>query len=542
MTRRLSWRRLVVVIGIIVALILSLSQAFGPIYNTAPDFGGTYAEGIVGSPMAINPLLASFNDPDRDLAALLFSGLTMINGRGEAVPDLAESWQLSDNGRVYTFRLRQSIRWHDGTPFSPQDVAFTVKLIQAPDFPGNPDFALIWKSVRVEILDDLTLRFTLAQPYSSFPSFASVGILPSHLLKDIPVAELAANPFNARPVGTGPFRVKEATIDRFVLERNPDYYGEKPYLSQLELIFYPDSSQARKALNDKYIQGLLIDPNVDRAELAKLRDNGSLKLYTTTSSQATAIFLNLNLPLFKDQRVRQALLYALEREKIVSMLPSGQGQVAQSPFPPNSWAEDSQIKKYSYDLKQAKALMEEAGWQMNQKGIWEKDGAEFRFIMFTNDDPTHIKIGQEVVHQWRLLGLNPDLQTAGWGGLNRDFLAPRNFQAALIGFDAEGDPAGYWHSSQANSEGFNLTSYKNPAVDKALEDARSTTDKSKIKLLYQVFQGSFAEEVPAILLYYPVYTYAINKDIKGVELGVLFQPSSRFTTSSQWYIKTKRAG
>lgn len=189
-------------------------------------------------------------------------------------------------------------------------------------------------------------------------------------------------------------------------------------------------------------------------------------------------------------------------------------------------------------------LLEEDGWQINSRGVLEKEGQELRLTILTDNDPERVAIGQEIAEQVRAVGVDASLEARAWSDLVSNFLVPRRFQAALYGWDQGYDPDPYpaWHSSQGQERGLNLAGYSDEYLDRVLSQARQTSDLEQRKALYREFQQIFAEEVPSILLFYPVYNYFIDKEVKGVSLGVLFESPSRFANVHQWYVKAKRTG
>lgn len=543
MGRRLRWQTIIAIAGAALAIVFLAYLADTSIGELRPDFGGTYIEGVVGSPMAINPVFAQVNDVDKDLVALIFSGITRLDERGDVVPDLAQGWSVSPDGLTYTFFLRQNVQWHDGAAFSAKDVLYTIKVLQDPAFPGLPDLQKFWKRISVKTLDDFTVEFTLAEPFAPFLAYTTMGILPSHVLSGTSVAQLPSSAFNARPIGTGPFVLKDAAIDNVVLEANANYHGGRPFLSKIILRFYPDYPTALSALRLRQIQGLLVPPGeVDGETLAVFAQDKELRAYTAQRPSFAVVFLDTRLPLFANKTVRQALLYATDRQRLIDGPLGKQGTLADGPILPGTWAYESVTTTYRPDPAKAAGLMEAAGWTKNARGFWEKGGTPFQFSLMTNNAPTRIAIAEELVRQWRRFGADVVLSAGGDSGLIEDFLKPRRFQAILYGLDTGYDPDAYsiWHSSQISGAGLNFASYSNPQMDTILEKARRTPQREERLALYRQFQEFFAEDVPSILLHYPTYTYIVARSVEGIELGVLFEPSLRFAHIGDWYVKTKR--
>jgi len=539
MFRRIRMQLLVALLGTTLIGVLLARVASRRDFVFVPDRGGTYVEGVAGQPNRINPLFWQ-NQVDRDLVSLVFSGLTRIGEKGEIVPDLAESWEVDRSGRVYTFHLRPDARWHDGTPVTAEDVVFTVQVIQDPAYSGSPDLQALWATVMVEEVDGNTVRFALAEPLAPFLNYATLGILPAHLLASIPVAQLPESEFNRYPVGTGPFRIQEVTPDHALLETNP-YSALQPYLSQVELRFYPDGQSALGGYERGEVMGVA---EVRPEDLGRIAESEGLRLYSAPRSSTVLIILNLNRPIFQDRAVRQALLLAVDREQLIQQVLGGQGLVAHSPVVPYSWAYHPELKQYDYSPQLASDRLEDAGWvDTNGDGIRDRQGTRLEFVLATNDDPVREQLITEISRQWREVGVLAHPVSVGSARLAEDHLRSRRFDAILYGWDSpSGDPALYplWHSSQADEDGQNFAGFANVEADAMLERARRVPNHTIRLSSFRRFQEIFAEEVPAILLYHPVYNMAVDETVGGVQLGPIWTASDRFRSIDQWYVRTAR--
>ncbi len=513
---------LVLIILLLSAFWYGGNQEAGP---RAPTHGGRYVEAVVGTPSHINPLYATFNDVDKDLTALIFSGLTRLGPDGTVLPDLAEGWDVSPDARSYTFHLRQDVTWHDGAPFTADDVVFTCEALRDPDFRGEPSLGLFWQQVNCTKLDNFTVRFELPQPLAPFPAYATVGILPKHKLDGLGAEGLFLSPFNEQPIGTGPFVLTSADSQRAILRSNPAYPGGEPFIAEIELRFFSDYATAAAALRDHHVQGLLLGPEAPPAEQALLDQRADLQHLTSRRNSYLLLFLNTQTPALGDKSVRQAILYALDRQTILADTLGTRADLADSPIVPGTWAYNDAIRKYSYDPQQARTLLANAGWKPNASGVLEKDGQELTLSLLTDADTARAAIGQEIARQLTQVGIHVTQETKGGTSLVRDFLLPRQFQMVLYGWDQGPDPDPYaaWHSSQVREQGFNLAGFVNQRLDEVLSEARQTSDQEQRQALYAEFQQIFAEEVPSILLFYPVYHYYVPQDVKGMALGVLFE-------------------
>ena len=549
MTRHIMWQAALAVsgIGLIFIVLFRLASSVPPEEVTVevPTVGGTYIEGVLGFSQAINPILAPAmvpaNPVDQDLAALVFEGLTSLDETGQLVPALATSWEVSEDGSTYEFRLRENVRWHDGAPFTSLDAAFTVQAMQDPDFQGDPNLGELWRAVTVEQVDTYTIRFVLEEPFPSFLQYTTLGMLPAHLLSNVPAADLPSSEFSTRkPVGTGPFMVEGVAQDRIVLVTNPDYWRFKPYLDGIEFWFYADWAGLLEDYEAGNIQGFH-PPNLEA--LKDLLEMPHLKLYSAESAGYGLVYLNLareTLPFFQDLGVRQALLYALDRQGLIDRVLLGQGLVADSPILPMTWASNSAVRHYGYDPERAIGLLDASGW-LDADGdlIREKEGVELAFTLTTNDDPAMVQMAEGMSRQWRAVGVEVTTRSVASEaalGAVRD----RDFDAALVEIELTADPDPYplWHSTQAES-GQNFAGFANDDADQIMEEARQTTDPEKLLELYHAFQELFAEEVPSLLIYYPVYVYAVDSQVQNVQIPPLLHLCDRFRNVQEWYMVTE---
>jgi len=541
LTRHIRWQAVIAIVGVALIVLLLWYVAYTTTTVVVPDAGGTYVEGVAGRPSYINPILCQYNQVDSDLVSLIFSDLTDLNERGEIVPALARDWDVSDDGLVYTFYLRRDVVWHDGEAFTADDVLFTVSAMQDEDYQGPPELAELWRTVVTEKINDYTVTFTLQAPLAPFLDFTTVGVLPEHVLASVPAGDLPGDQFSVRPVGTGMFKIGEVSADYVILEANPDYYGEKPLLSKIEFKFYPDNQSVFTAYQQGEVEGI---SEVLPEDLPKVREEEYLNLYTARLSGYTLIFLNLDLPIFEEKEVRQALLWGIDRQGIIDRILDGQGIVAYTPIMPDSWAHNYGVHQYIYDPGKAAELLTEAGWvDSDHDGVREKEEVRLEFTLLTNKDPLRRQIIEEIARQLWEVGVKvvPVVEDSAW--VVNEALRPRNFDALLFSWGnlpSDPDPYLMWHSTQIGGDGQNYGGLNSVDIDQLLEQGRQSTDQAERVELYRDFQDLFADEVPALLLYYPVYNYAVDEMVNGVQLSPMMDPSDRFRTASQWYIKTRR--
>ncbi len=545
-TQRMAWQAVLAFLGIVLtSIILALSV---PVVTTVerPAMGGTYIEGVLGYSEAINPILAPLvvqaNAVDQDLSALVFDGLTSFDETGRISPCLALEWEVSEDGTVYEFRLRQDVTWHDGAPFTSSDVAFTVQAMQDPNYQGAPALGELWRNVTVEQPDDYTVRFTLDEPFPSFLYYTTIGLLPAHLLSDVPASELPQHEFSTQqPVGTGMFMVESVSPDQVVLLANPDYWGRAPFLDQVEFWFFGDWENLMVSYERGEIHGF--HPS-NQDQLSLLTQVPTLQLYSAQSAGYGLVYLNLDreeAPFFQVKEVRQALLYGLDRQSLIDTSLGGQGLIAHSPISSMSWAHDPSVRQYGYDPERAIGLLDASGW-VDTDGdlIRDQDGEPLAFTLLASEDPAETLMAEEMARQWRAIGVDATVRPVG-GGLVPNYIRPRHFDAVLIEvvLTADPDPYPWWHSTQVGSQGLNFAGFANEEADVVMEEIRSSTDRQRRLELFYAFQQLFAEEVPSLLIYYPIYTYAVDTQVKQVQLSPLLHASDRFRNIADWYVETE---
>jgi peptide/nickel transport system substrate-binding protein len=549
-TRHIFWQAVLAALGIVLVFLVLFQLGSdqlpveGPTVEV-PVRGGTYVEGVLGYSEAINPILAprmvQANPVDQDLSALVFNGLTSLDHSGRISPSLAVEWQVLGDGAIYEFRLRPGVRWHDGAPLTSADVAFTVQAIQDPGYQGDPSLADLWRNVRVETPDDETVRFELAEPFPSFINYTTVGLLPAHLLGNVPATELPEHEFSTRhPVGTGMFKVESISPDRVVLAANQDYWRPTPFLDRVEFWFYAGWEDLLADYEQGQIHGFH-PPQI--AYLSALAAMPELQIYSAESAGYGIVFLNLAgeaTPFFQEKEVRQGLLYALDRQMLIDTHLRGQALVAHSPIAPMSWAYDPSVREYGYDPERAIGLLDASGWMdTDADRIRDKDGIKLSFTLLTGDDASLASMAEEMARQWQAVGVEVQVRQVSSEAAN-EAVRSRDFDAALVqvGLTADPDPYPLWHSTQAEA-GQNFSGYASEEADVVMEEIRSTADIDELTRLYHSFQHIFAEDVPSLLVYYPIYTYAMDAQVRDVQLSPLFYSSDRFRNIEDWYIQTE---
>jgi peptide/nickel transport system substrate-binding protein len=542
--RREKW----VLTGLIFVFCASLIFLGGRIYffktEAVPDFGGEYAEGLVGAPQYINPILAQTNDVDADLAQFIFSGLFKYNEKQELVSDLVSNFEVSDDKKEFTFHLKDNLQWHDGENLTASDVVFTISSIQDPSY-RSPLYSS-FKGVQVEKVDEKTVRFKLEEPYAPFLGMLTFGILPEHLWYNIPAQSANLADYNIKPIGSGPFKFKSLTKDKsgsikvYTLARNENYYGKKPFLKKLIFKFYPDFQSAAGAMRDKSIEGLGFAPE----EIGDSLKSRRYQKYSLSLPQYTAIFFNQkNNEVLKDSSVRKALVLGVPKEKLVAEALGGEGEVIFSPILPGYIGYSQDVLKINLNLAEAADILEKAGFKLEEGGkIRKKDNKNLKIVLTTAEREEFSRAAEIIKGSWESLGVEVELKEIPASQVQREVIRERDYEALLfgviVGFDP--DPFSFWHSSQVDAPGLNLSLYANRKADKLLEEARQIDNPEERAKKYLEFQNILAEDIPAIFLYVPRHAYIVDKDIRGIEDSRINVPSGRFANIENWYKKTKR--
>ncbi|MFO7682605.1 MAG: ABC transporter substrate-binding protein [Chloroflexota bacterium] len=551
MKLNLRWQILLAVIalGLVFALLsfeaqtTGLWQAPGLCSMPVPTTGGTFVEGVLGAPQTLNPLLADTYPVDQELNSLIYDGLTRYGDNGLLEAALAESWSVSEDGLTVTFRLRPDGVWHDGEPVTAVDVVFTYGLLQAEDYPGPAAVGELWQSVNIQQIDDLTVAFTLPEPYAPFLDATTRGILPAHLLDGETAVSLQTSAFNKAPVGTGPFMVDES-VDwqengRLRLLPNPNTWPQGVNIAALEFQFFPDEESLLNAFQNNTIHAI---NRVSDSALPLLAAQPEARLFTAPDNRYTILLFNLDQPpsgLPANPSGRQALVYALDRPAVIGEALNGQGIPLEGPYLPTSWAYNpGLLTPYNYDGAAAAAALDAAGWLLPEGGsVRQKDGAPLLINLLTLDTPANRSLATVIGEQWNRAGVNAQITLAANVAELRQQLAVGAFDAALVEFAPPGDPDLYdFWSQEAVVRGSNYAAWNNRKASEALEFGRQTWPVEERRPFYDTFQRFYNQDLPALTVFQHVYTYALSPEVNEAEIGLITQPRDRYQTLAQWFL------
>lgn len=524
------------------------------ISNRVPARGGSLIEGNAGTARFINPLLAS-SQADRDLTALVYSGLMRQAEDGSFVPDLAERYEITENGTMYTFHLKEKIAFHDGTPVTADDVAFTVALAQNPDIKSTQ--RADWEGVEVHT-DGTTITFKLPSAYAPFLSNTTLGILPKHLWESYPASEFPFAPLNTNPVGSGPFKLVDATFDttgaptEYVLESFRGFTLGEPHLEHITYRMYGSEEELLLAYEAGAIDSFLaLSPKTVPAHIMSESQVIEIPL-----SRVFAVFFNQNhASVLTNAAARSALDAAVDKEALIAQVLQGFGTPLEGPIPPSFAIELSENGTSTTESSQsAREILAKGGWKFETPnasssesitetgGVWKRGSDSLSLSLATADTPELVETAEAIAALWRAAGIAVSVEVYGLTEFNQQILRPRQYDAALFG-EVVGRPLdlfAFWHSSQRNDPGLNLALYTNATADKALAEARAETDRAKRTTLYQTFLAEVERDVPAIFLYSPHIVYVTPTYLHGVSNAALVNPAERFLGVYKWYRDTER--
>lgn len=520
--------------------------------STVPKVGGDMTEGLVGTPLRINPLLASANDVDTDLSRIVYAGVLKFDPNLNLVPDLAESFpEIKSDGKEYIIKLRTNLTWHDGQALTADDVVFTYQLIQNSDY--QSPLRLSWNRVDVEKVDEYTVRLVTRESSATFITNLAVGILPKHIWENVTAESFALSHFNLEPIGSGPYQVSEikrargGEVRSIIFKPFDNYHAEGPFIKTLTFRFYHTTDELIEAYHGKEIAAVGYVP-FDKSLFIEAK--AKLQQYFLLLPQYQAVFINRvkNPAALEDVRVRMALARSTDKKKIIEEVFGKQAEEAYGPILPGHLGYHEQIpgaEMNIYDASKAKSLLEEAGWIMDPEIGFRKDkqGRIITLSLATNNFPPNVRVAEELKKMWEAIGIQVMLNIETAADLEGKFIRPRNYELLLFAENvgADPDPYPFWHSSQVRDPGVNFTNFSDRTADKLLVDARVNIPAEDRAAKYKQFQEIFVGDVPAIFITRSVYTYNIPTSVQGVTLGTVTTPSERFANINEWYIETKRA-
>lgn len=546
MSRRI---RLQIVITVISSMLVLGLMAYVAVTRAAvsrPIEGGAYIEGIPSIPTTLNPLVS---DTTTDLAAadvhaVIFDGLVRVGLDGGFEPGLAEKWEIDPNGLVYTFTLRPDVTWHDGTAFGVEDVLFTLRSVQGPAFTGSPSVATVWRTVLVERAGDMSIRCKLQAPFAPFLKYATIPMVPAHLLADVPPEQWANSAFSQKPIGTGPYQITEISADAIALAANPAYYLGRPLINTLTMRFYQDESLAFAALTRGEVSGLAF---VGTGPLGAYQTPRGVVRRAASIDAYTVLSFNLRNAPFDDVIFRRQIAQAIDREDLISRLLADRATRIDTPILPGWWAYNPAAVWYIPSKERAAQGLDTLGYIAGDDGMRSRNGRPLAFELLVDGATDRKAAADDIAAQLGQVGIAVTVTVLDADTL-RQRLETGEFDMALHGWQRLGaDPDVYelWHSSQVNI-GRNYAGLQDQVIDDALSLARIQSDLESRTQLYADFQQRWIDLAPSIIMYQPLEVFATVSDLGGTALttrtdmpgmmNLLAGRDARFRNLTHWFV------
>lgn len=502
---------------------------------TVPTYGGKITEGMIGNPSLINPVLALTNT-DKDIVSIVFSGLMRKNSNDNLVLDLAESFTVSEDGKIYTFKIKNDAKFHNGNSVTAEDIKYTISLITNPST-RSPKRAN-WEGVNIEILGEKEIKFILKDTFTGFLENTTIGILPKNELENIDPSNFSQHNFNQKPIGSGPYKItsvsklKSGLIDTIELTSFKRYALGRPYINKIILKFYGNEQDLLKSIKT----GVLDRAGpISPSNISVLND---IKLETSQLPRVFGLFFNQSKSeILKDNSIRNLINSIIDRDKLVMEVFNGFAIPNKSPFPKFIDQEKSEIDPVD--------ILEKNGWKMGENGIRQKvsgkETVELKFKIATGDSEDLKKTALEIQKQMKNYGIGVEIESYELGILNQQIVGERNFEALLFGefVPREENLYAFWHSSQRDFPGLNITGYINGKADQSLLTLLSENNTQKREMALKNFIDEMNKDNPAVFLYNPVLLIADKEKVKRNYIKDNLS-QDRFSDINNWYTQTDR--
>jgi len=611
-----------------------------------PAYGGAYTEGVVGQPRFINPIYGETNDVDRTLIDLIYSGLMTYDKDGKIINDLVKSYQISDNGKIYTFQLKDNLYWQDGIPLTVDDVIYTIKTIQNSDY--KSPLRANWLNVEAEKVSDKSFTLNLNSPYNSFLENCTIKIIPQHVWKNVLPENFALSSYNLQPVGSGSYilsniqETNNSFIKSLTLAVNNKYYGKVPYISNIYFQFFNNENELTSAANQKTIDGFSVSDINDNEALAEKQvrqgwtTNEKFEIYSLSLPRYFAVFFNTqNSKILSDSNITKALNYSVNKQELSQKISDTYKEkitIVNSPTMPDYFYYSDPTVIYDFNIDSANKLLDKSGYKDNGQGQRTKannkkpafqfksylsqgskgsevielqgclsrlddnfknllkdetngkygkgtedavtafqtkylpgtkttgevgDGTRkelntvcfpsqnnslpLQFTLTTINQPQLVKTANILKDYWQKVGITVQVKAIELSEL-KDVIKNRDYDALLYGqaLGSLPDLYPFWHSTQINDPGLNLSEYQNKKVDQLLKDARESLDNQTKAQKYQSLQDTILTDAPALFLYNPDYLYWVSGGVKGIDTTKIVDPAKRFENIQNWYVNTRR--
>lgn len=533
----LGW---LVVVSLIIAVSALQLVGYQRSYSAyVPVGGGTFAEGVVGPLETMNPIFAR-TPAEQSASRLIFSSLLSYDGLSALRGDLAQSWSASEDGKKYTVTLKPDLKWHDGANISADDVVYTVGMIKNP-LVRSPLYNS-WSQIKVVKKSDLVVEFELIRPYAAFPHALTFGILPKHILGDSAPERLREASFNREPIGAGPFKLSRLQVinpdqGRVIayFDRNNDYHFGAPKLERFQLHVFQDSSAISRSF---LMQEINAGVDLSSAEISEIvEQRPSAIVYRTLLADGMFAFFNNDVTVFADAQVRRAFVLGTDRSAIVERL-GGYASRLENPLVASQLPSSPNRRQPNFDLEKANQILDSAGWVKTQDGR-SKDNRALEIDLVGVESGDYPVIIEELKQQWEKLGAKVTTRLIKPADVQQTVLLPRSYDAFVYELELGVDPDvfAFWHLSQADPRGLNLSNYRSTIASEALASAQLRAEQSIRIPKYELFVDTWLKDSPAVALYQPQLHYVTSSEAEALQSSnTLVNRADRYRSIEDWAI------
>jgi len=534
-------KRILVVLLLIVAAPLAFASTIeaGPRKDGKP-YGGGLSYGEYGRPATLDPITSNEMISLR-LTELIFNGLVGINEKQEIVPELAERWERSPDGRVYTFHLRKAVTWHpregeEPKPFTADDVIFTYKIMTHPKTitPLKVRYEFI---DTVEKLDDSSIKFTLKRPILNALAKFSFKIIPKHGPAN-PNYLTRDDPFVQNPIGTGPYLLKNVTAEReIVLAANENYFKGRPHIDKFTAKPFADQNIMTQALMFNAIDMIVL---VNPRDIPEIQGDKRFNLQPYNALSYSFFGYNARNPLLADKRVRTAFTHAVNRQEMLDSFFNGQGTIISGPFAPGSWAYNLDVQPLAFDPEKAKALLREAGFTPGADGIMQKDGKKLALSLKVPIEKESEAVKRVVLafkNYLKNIGADIRVEFKEWQAWKEDVFFEHDFDIIFASwvFDDSADISSLFHSGEIGPWKNNFGGYSNTEVDGLINESKLTLDHEKRRTINRKLHAILADENPYTFLWTLTNYAGYHKKVRRVAI----HPYKFFSYADDWFMEEK---
>ncbi len=504
--------------------------------------GGVYAEGVVGPLETVNPILAR-TQAELSASRLVFSSLLSYDTTGHLRSELAVSWRAENGGKRYVVDLHKNLKWHDGAPLTVEDVMFTVNLIKNP-LVRSPLYGS-WSQIKVVRLSETSLAFDLSRVYAGFPHALTFGILPRHILSSTAPESLRESDFNREPIGAGPFKFSHMQVvspdegrSILYLSAYDGYMRGRPKLDKFQLHVFKDTAQIKKSLLHQEINAGTDFTSREVMDIVKERPE--YIAHRTTLQNGMYAFFNNDSPLLSDKALRKALLQGTDRQAIIKDLGS-YASTLEGPLTTDQLPSMSIKRQIAFDAKKAAAALDQAGWKRSADNKRMKNGKPLSINLVSIQAGDYPVITKALKEQWESLGVSVVMTLRNPDAFQQTVMVPRSYDVLVYELELGADPDvyAYWHASQADPRGLNLSNYKSSLASDALASAQLRLESSARLPKYDIFVDAWLEDVPAIALYQPQLHLVTSPSAESIQVSSsVVNRTDRYRSVDLWTIET----